>query len=50
MQTNERSDILTIKKELQNLKAEMNTFKDYVITELLEMEQISSASYKYHGR
>ena len=39
VQTNERSDILTIKEELQNLKAELSTFKDYVMVNLLEMKQ-----------
>ena len=39
VQTNERSDILTIKEELQILNAELSTFKDYVMADLLEMKQ-----------
>ena len=39
VQTNEQSDILTIKEELQNLKAELSTFNDYVMADLLEMKQ-----------
>ena len=42
VQTNERSDILTIKEELQNLKAELFTFKGYVMADLLEMKQSSN--------
>ena len=38
VQTNEQSDILTIKEELPNLKAELS-IKDYVIADLLEMKQ-----------
>ena len=37
VQTNERSHILKIKEELQDLKAELSTFKGYVIADLLEM-------------
>ena len=39
VQTNEQSYILTIKEELQNLKAELSTFNDYVMADLLEMKQ-----------
>ena len=39
VQTNERSDIVTIKEELQNLKTGLSTFKDYVMADLLEMKQ-----------
>ena len=39
VQANERSDILTVKEELQNLKAELSTFKDYLMADLLEMKQ-----------
>ena len=39
VQTNERSDIVTIKEELQNLKTGLSTFKDYVMVDLLEMKQ-----------
>ena len=42
LQTNELSDILTIKEELQNLKGELSTFKDYVMANLLEMKQKSN--------
>lgn len=40
--TNDRSDILIIKKELQNLKAELSSFKDSVMVDLLEMKQNSN--------
>ena len=39
IQTNEWSDILTIKEELKNPKAELSTFKVYVMANLLEMKQ-----------
>ena len=42
VQTNERSDILTIREGLQNLKAELSTFKVYVMVDLLEMKQNSN--------
>ena len=50
--------ILTIKEELQNVKAELSTFRDYVMADSLQMKQNNnernetkfSASYEYHGR
>ena len=45
VQTNELSDILTIKEELKNLKAELITFKDSVVANL-EMKQNSNERNK----
>ena len=39
VQTNKRSDIVTLKKELQNIYAKLITVKDYVMADLLEMKQ-----------
>ena len=39
VQTNEQSDIVIIKEELQNLKTGLSAFKDYVMADLLEMKQ-----------
>ena len=46
---NEWSDILTIKKELQNLKAELSTFKDYVMADLIEMKQNNNELNENYG-
>ena len=46
---NEWSDILTIKKELQNLKAELSTFKDYVLADLIEMKQNNNELNENYG-
>ena len=46
VQTNELSDILTIKEELKNLKAELITFKDSVMANL-EMKQNSNERNKF---
>ena len=38
VQTNKRSDIVTLKEELQNIYAKLITVKDYVMADLLEMK------------
>ena len=49
VQINQRSEILTIKEELQNLKAELSSFKDSVMADLSEIKQISNR-HNEHSR
>ena len=49
VQINQRSEILTIKEELQNLKAELSSFKDSVMADLSEIKQISNR-HNLHSR
>ena len=46
VQTNELSDILTIKEELKNLKAELITFKDSVMANLEMKQNSNELNYK----
>ena len=38
LQTSERSDILAVKEELQNLKAELSAIEDYVMADNCSLE------------